>query len=51
METKKSKELRKQSHEAVREKLLKEGINVETAGKTVEILDRLTQGCEYCKRE
>lgn len=51
METKESKELRKQTYDAVRENLLKEGIDKEVADRTVEILNRLTQGCEYCKKK
>ena len=51
METRESKELRKQTYDAVRENLLKEGFDKEVADKTVEILDRLTRGCDYCKRE
>lgn len=51
METKESKELRKQTYEAVKESILTEGISMEIADKVVEILDRLTQGCKYCKRK
>lgn len=51
METKESKELRKQIYDAVMENLLKEGFDKEVADKTVEILDRLTKGCEYCKKK
>lgn len=51
METKESKELRKQIYDAVMENLLKEGFDKEVADKTVEILDRLTQGWEYCKKD
>ena len=50
MKTKESMELRKQIYDAVRKNLLKKGINKEVTEKTVEILDRLTQGCEYCKK-
>lgn len=50
METKESKELRKQTYNAVRENLIREGLDKEVADKTVEILDRLTQGCEYKRK-
>jgi len=51
METKESKELRKQTYKAFRDNLLKEGFDNEVTDKIVEILDRLTQGCKYCKRK
>ena len=50
METKESKELRKQTYNAVRENLIREGLDKEVADKTVEILDRLTQGREYKRK-
>ena len=50
METKESKELRKQTCNMVMENLLKEGIDKEVADKTVEFLERLTWGCEYRKK-